>query len=85
MNVNLLTAWQRWLSGETLTAVNLWGLPILWWGRIGLIAQFVAALTIATEIIGPERLRAFGKQLHGMHRITSLRQQLNFKKLLEGR
>lgn len=36
---------------------------MLWWGRIGRIAEFLGALVIVAEIIGPARIRSFGSML----------------------
>ena len=63
--VSLFEAWRQWLSGNLVHESVLWGFSILWWGRIGKIVQFAAALTIIADIIGPERLRLFGNSLHG--------------------
>ena len=57
-----LEAWSRWFEGDpTLRESVLWGLKILWWGRIGKLAAFLAGLVIILDIveaiIGPERLR----------------------------
>lgn len=38
-------------------------LSLIWWGRIGQIVQFIGALVILVEIIGPERIREFGTRL----------------------
>ncbi|MEO3861354.1 hypothetical protein ABGB08_41250 [Acrocarpospora sp. B8E8] len=37
---------------------------MLWWGRIGKLAQFIGALTVVLDLIGPDRLRAWGLTLH---------------------
>jgi di/tricarboxylate transporter len=63
MNVGLRHAWSLWASGDLESNDQLWGLPIFWWGRIGRITEFVAGLAIIAEIIGTERLRAFGYRL----------------------
>lgn len=62
--VSLMEAWKLWLSGNQVHDSLLWGVNILWWGRIGKLVQFAAALTIIAEIIGPERLRSFGNSMH---------------------
>jgi len=63
MNIGLRHAWSLWASGDLDSNDQLWGLPMFWWGRIGRITEFVAALTIIAEIIGTQRLRAFGYRL----------------------
>jgi hypothetical protein len=64
--VGLVEAWGKWASGELAEEALLWGMSILWWGRIGKLTGFAAALAIIAEIIGPERLRAFGDSMHRM-------------------
>jgi hypothetical protein len=71
LDVGLDDAWRHWLSGDSLEQARLWGINILWWGRIGRLLEFAAALTIIAEIIGPERLRAFGRSLRT--RVTARR------------
>src|SRR3989442_1077505 len=61
MDVGLSDAWRMWSSGDLDGGDQLWGVSILWWGRIGKLAEFVAALTIVAEIIGPEKIKGFGK------------------------
>jgi hypothetical protein len=61
--VDFIQAWKIWLSGGRLEQYSLWGLQILWWGRIGKTLEVIAALTIVADIVGPERLRMFGKSL----------------------
>lgn len=61
--VGLFEAWKLWISGNIQNSM-LWGMEILWWGRMGKLFQFAAALAIIAEIIGPDRLRIFGNSLH---------------------
>lgn len=63
MDVGLLDAWRHWFLGESLDPLYLWGISIFWWGRIGKVLEFAAGLTIVAEIIGPERLRRFGRSM----------------------
>ena len=60
----LAQAWSQWASGQEVSARLLWGMRILWWGRIAKIVGLVSALTVVVEIVGPTRLRAFGRSLH---------------------
>lgn len=55
--------WGRWAEGEQLAATRLWGWPLLSWGRLGKVCQFLAGLTIVLDLIGPGPLRAFGARL----------------------
>lgn len=56
-------AWSLWTEGLLGPDYVLWGVTVLWWSRIGKIISGISALTIILEIIGPERLRLFGKRL----------------------
>jgi hypothetical protein len=59
------------MVGRALYArLQLWGMPILWWGRIGKLAEFTAGLVVVLDLIGPDRLRAFG--LRSQERATIL-------------
>lgn len=49
-----------WFSGP-LTSV--FGLHGYWIARFAKLLQFVGGLAVVAEIVGPERLRAFGEQL----------------------
>jgi hypothetical protein len=75
--VNLLEAWRIWFSEGETRNLTLWGLKILWWGRIGKVVQLIAALTILAEIIGPERLRVFSKSLRTRVGVRVLKHILN--------
>jgi hypothetical protein len=63
VKVSLLEAWGRWGDGKSLVGDQLWGVKILWWGRIGKGAEFLAAMTIIADVIGPDRIRRFGAGL----------------------
>ena len=63
--MTLTEAWTLWLQGNHMPdAALLWGIKFLWWARIGKALQCIAGLTIVAEIIGPERIRAFGKSFN---------------------
>ena len=61
MSVSLFGAWHLWLSGKPLTGLKLWGVNIIWWGRIGKILEFLAAYAVIVEIAGSVRLQRYGK------------------------
>lgn len=44
---------------------ELWGLKVLWWGRIGKVLQLFAAFVVVLEILGPESIRLFAGKLRG--------------------
>jgi hypothetical protein len=57
-SIGWFDAWSRWASGDPdLKDKLLWGMQILWWGRVGKFAAFVGGLTLILDIIGPERIR----------------------------
>jgi hypothetical protein len=55
--------WSNWWSGQQLSGAQLWGWPLVAWGRLGKVLQFLAGLTIVLDLIGPDPLRAFGRRL----------------------
>lgn len=61
-DVGFFEAWSVWTQGKT-DHLTMWGHTMLFWGRAGKIAQFIGALAVVAEIIGPERLRGFGTAL----------------------
>lgn len=65
-DLGLVQAWMRWCSGSSLAGDHLWGLQILWWGRIGNCLMFASGLTIVAELIGPSRLSIFAQRLRGV-------------------
>lgn len=61
--ISLIEAWSLWRDGVDITNRKLWGLEILWWGRIGKFTQFFAACLIIAEIIGARKIREFGENI----------------------
>ena len=64
--ISYIDAWGLWFSGKNVADQMLLGIQILWWGRLGKIVGLLSALSIIAEIIGPQKLRKFGKSLHGI-------------------
>ena len=62
--VSYIDVWRIWFAGKETSTYVLWGIELLWWGRVGKIVQLIAALTVIAEIIGPDKLRSFGESLH---------------------
>lgn len=61
--ITLLEAWGQWFSGNTVPGqAELWGVSVLWWGRIGKALAFLAGATVILDIIGPERLREWSRR-----------------------
>ena len=63
IEVSYTEIWSLWLEGQMVADFHLWGMRILWWGRIGKVIGLVSALAIVAEIIGPERLRNVGESI----------------------
>lgn len=63
IDISYFEAWTKWLDGERLDGLKMYGLQILWWGRIGKIVGLISALAIVAEILGAERLRSFGTSM----------------------
>ncbi|MEV4824453.1 hypothetical protein [Micromonospora sp. NPDC049274] len=47
-----------WLAGKPTSGLRLWVLTMFWWGRVGKILQFVAALVAIVDLLSPTWLRA---------------------------
>jgi hypothetical protein len=67
-----------WWHGRSTLGLQLWGVPVLWWGRIGKLAQFAAGLVVLFDLIGAERLRAFGRQSQWWARVLLLGLKFDF-------
>jgi hypothetical protein len=60
--ITYLDAWFLWFSGQEVDPrLRLWFMSILWWGRAGKIAAFLGGLTVILDLIGPDRLRRWGR------------------------
>jgi hypothetical protein len=57
-----------WFSGRQTSGSTLWGLSMVWCGRIGKLMQFVAGFVVVLDLIGPNRLRAIGERATGQLR-----------------
>jgi hypothetical protein len=56
---DLLHAWREWLAGHDITQIRLFGIEILWWGRIGKTLEFLGGLTVVVDLLGRARMAAF--------------------------
>lgn len=79
-------AWGRWWAGESLAGTVMWGQQMLFWGRMGKLVQFVGGLVAVLDIVGAERVEAWGRQLKERsvhtHRRTFLESRRQFSKTL---
>jgi hypothetical protein len=57
-------AYCLWWRGTKLPeGLSLWGMSIVWWGRLGQCLQFVGSAVIIIDIVGPERVRDWGYKI----------------------
>ncbi len=61
--MSLWDLWREWAAGNSTLEFELWGLEMVWWGRIGKILQLLGALTVLVEIVGTERMLRTGEAL----------------------
>ncbi|MDA2807548.1 hypothetical protein [Nocardiopsis suaedae] len=45
-----------WWNGQRLEGSTMYGLPVLWWARIGKCLQFLGGAVVVIDLIGPERM-----------------------------
>lgn len=66
-------AWTLWWSGQKVDGLQMWGFPMLWWGRSGKIMQFTGGLIAVLDIIGSERLKNAERKVRLFSRIFAKR------------
>jgi len=64
--VSFWQAWGLWFDGQSVSGFRLWGLPVLWWGRIGKLGQFTGGLVAIIDIVGVARISAWGERLRAL-------------------
>jgi hypothetical protein len=74
--LTILGAWELWFQSRLPDDTVLWGLTILSWGRLGKVAEFFGAALIVADIIGPEKLRSWGHELHQFASLSFARKTL---------
>ncbi len=72
-DLGIFEAWRHWRSGTLASDSTLWHVRIFWWGRIGAILQFIGGVLVVAEIVGTDRLRDFGRSLHGVLGVAAVR------------
>jgi len=71
-DISFTEAYNIWVSGNSLNGYAIWGISIIWLGRIGKILSFFSATTIIAEILGPDQIRQFGNSLHNVSDFRAL-------------
>ncbi|WP_243789891.1 hypothetical protein [Saccharopolyspora gloriosae] len=56
VEVGYWEAWSLWWSGVKLEDFAMWGLPFLWWARIGKLLQFAGGAVVVLDLVGTDRL-----------------------------
>jgi hypothetical protein len=56
---HLLLAWKSWLNGRLESGDTFLDISILWWGRYGLTAQFVASILLLWDGAGSQWSKSF--------------------------
>ncbi|MEV4356530.1 hypothetical protein [Nonomuraea sp. NPDC049625] len=64
-DISYFDAWQLWLQGRPTIGSDLFGVPMLWWGRTGKILSFVAGTVVIIDLVGVEKLARYGERLVG--------------------
>ncbi|PKB80159.1 MAG: hypothetical protein BZY88_09560 [SAR202 cluster bacterium Io17-Chloro-G9] len=65
-----------WKSGNPTIDCKLWGMRMLWWGRIGKLVSLLSAFAIIAEFVGPVRMRTWGQSLHQVVNVRPLVRRL---------
>jgi len=74
---SLLSAWHEWAMGQPVH-LQLFGLNLLWWARVGKLLEFSGIVTIIADLVGPPRIRRFGASLHRLLTPEGVRRLWNF-------
>lgn len=74
--VNLFDAWKAWIKCTSIQDSYLWGIKIIWWGRLGKIAQFLGGMTILVDIIGTDRVKDYAQSLKHMIDLQKYKQRI---------
>src|ERR1700730_9772493 len=69
--MDLLYAWVKWSAGEKLAdGTLLWGIKMLWWGRIGLIVQIIGAAMVVFDLLSLDRVKKIIESTVDMPEVT---------------
>jgi hypothetical protein len=72
-SVGYWEAWSLWWSGQKVDGMQMWGLPLLWWGRAGKLMQFGGGLIVILDLIGSGRLRLVAGKVQRFARTFSIK------------
>src|SRR5437868_6641494 len=59
MKYGLIKAWSVWIDGRLAPSDAVFGVPIFWWGRVGKVADFLAAILLLWDAGTSTWARAF--------------------------
>ncbi|MEV8607307.1 hypothetical protein AB0383_05000 [Amycolatopsis sp. NPDC051373] len=65
---DLLHAWREWFAGHDTAQLRVFGIAVLWWGRIGKTLEFVGGLTVVIDLLGRQRMETFHASLRRRRR-----------------
>ncbi|MFC7327213.1 hypothetical protein [Marinactinospora rubrisoli] len=71
MDLTISEALILWWSGQQISGHSLHGVPVLWLGRAGKLAAFLAGTTIVLDLIGPQRLVEWGEAVQARARSST--------------
>lgn len=70
---DLLHAWREWLAGHDTSQLRVFGIAVLWWGRLGKTLEFLGGLTVVIDLLGRARMETFHANLRTRRaRLSSL-------------
>ena len=65
---DLLHAWREWFAGHDTAQLRVFGLAVLWWGRIWKTLEFLGGLTVVIDLLGRKRMETFHASLRHRRR-----------------
>ncbi|WP_326834720.1 hypothetical protein VSH64_07290 [Amycolatopsis rhabdoformis] len=65
---DLLHAWREWLAGHDTAQLRVFGVTVLWWGRLGKTLEFLGGLTVVLDLLGRQRMESVHAALRARRR-----------------
>jgi hypothetical protein len=59
----IVEACSNWWDQQLNPSCQLWGISVLWWGRVGKLLSAAGLAAVIVEIIGPKKLGEWGNEL----------------------